>query len=344
MPAEGRPIQARTVLRAAGEALEDVSRELCSVVEWEQLAKVVRCEEAVVVAVGLVEGLPERGIELGAAQVDASGDELRPTDAAVAVEVHGIRGLPRVDSLGADALQRRRDLRALDAAAAGGAEGVEPALDAGPLVRRPAPRQGHGDALVEDAVLRELEDPPGELRRHLSQRRPRHVREERVGEALGGRRPQLPMTGHHLRADLHALARGLLQDEPIRRRVHAPEARGARRVAGDVGEGQLQGQELVEDDAAAEDVRLWRDLALPYLRRHRRWSAHGVVVAEVAWTEHLGHAKVDDHDMGVVIAHLQGLRLLAGDGRQSPLARHEHDVGGLDVQVHDSVSVDVHDR
>lgn len=37
-PAEGRPIQARTVLRAAGEALEDVSRELCSVVEWEQLA------------------------------------------------------------------------------------------------------------------------------------------------------------------------------------------------------------------------------------------------------------------------------------------------------------------
>mmetsp|Transcript_104091 Transcript_104091/g.333723 ORF Transcript_104091/g.333723 Transcript_104091/m.333723 type:complete len:263 (+) Transcript_104091:898-1686(+) len=156
----------------------------------------------------------------------------------------------------------------------------------------------------------------------------------------------MPLLLHHGLAQLHGTLRTSPDQRPIHRRLRSPEADGVRPVARDLHQRQAQGHHLVKHHAGAEHVRLGRDLAAPYLGSHRRRRAHRLVVAEVPGPEDLRHPKVDHHDVRDVLGagRRHGLFVLTLHRRPRSSAGHEHDVGGLHVQVHDAVGVDVRDR
>mmetsp|Transcript_91525 Transcript_91525/g.286372 ORF Transcript_91525/g.286372 Transcript_91525/m.286372 type:complete len:428 (-) Transcript_91525:463-1746(-) len=106
-------------------------------------------------------------------------------------------------------------------------------------------------------------------------------------------------------------------------------------------EWETETKQLKEHNAATEDVCLWMNLALPDLRRHRCWGAHRPVELEVPRSKDLCHAQVNNHDVRILVDVGQGVPLRSPPGRQGPLAGHEHDVGGLQVEVDDAPCVDV---
>mmetsp|Transcript_32872 Transcript_32872/g.93420 ORF Transcript_32872/g.93420 Transcript_32872/m.93420 type:complete len:343 (-) Transcript_32872:1203-2231(-) len=228
---EGGPVHAGAGLRSAGHALEDVADEALAHA-GDDFLKVPLAQQGVVVRVRLGEEVPEEALELEAAEVDASGHELRPLDVAAAVEVHGGSGAVGLALLQAPTLEGLAELPLLQAAHADALALMEEVLHRGPLVGRPVPSDQHRDADVQRAPLRQLRQPPHELlpggpaapRGLLGRRR---LQEEGVLHALRRAGPRRPLEPQEGLADLDGPLGAVGEPVPARARPRPPKAQRA---------------------------------------------------------------------------------------------------------------------
>mmetsp|Transcript_119068 Transcript_119068/g.384463 ORF Transcript_119068/g.384463 Transcript_119068/m.384463 type:complete len:368 (-) Transcript_119068:552-1655(-) len=324
-----------------------------------QLAKVALAQKLVVVAISLLEDLPQGRLKLVTAKIGAGCNELGPIHYAVAVQIHRFSRLFRATGLDTQTLQEAVHLGRVQSAMARDAEFLEGPLDRGQLVRRPGACNGQGDALVKHAPLRHLGQTSHDLLRHAGCSGPgasaghlagpclvhaiQAILQEGRPEALGSRRPADSVEEHHQPAQLIGTRRGRLQQLPIDRRGGLPKA-GTLETVARHREGQPEAQQLEQDHPAAEDISLRCEDTAPDLRRHRGRGPHGLVVRKVARVEELRHPKVDQHHVRALIVLLQRVRRIGGDRHQSSLVGHEHDVRRLYVEVDDTARMHVRGR
>mmetsp|Transcript_166803 Transcript_166803/g.535405 ORF Transcript_166803/g.535405 Transcript_166803/m.535405 type:complete len:618 (+) Transcript_166803:115-1968(+) len=346
LPQERRQVEAGAPLRTAGEALEDLLGQAHVARSRQERLEVLQAEQVIAVAVGFAEGRPEEPFEIWAAQICTRCNEGCPLDAPVAAHVRRVRDLRGLRGPHAQALEADAKVPHLEAALAREVQLCEEGLDCGVVVRRPAPSHFQGDGDVEQTSLGQLRKQIERLIGVRGQRDavPEHarVREERQRQQLGSARPRKPVHLHALHAGMAHFLRVSAQLLPMDLRLGSPQGHCFGLLVGADIHRVPQSEKLEDHDAATPDVRLGSDLATPNLGRHSVGRAARPVVFEVPCLEELCHTKVDNHDMGPVVVAGQRFQLLL-HRRVRPLVRHQHHIGRLQIQVHNSSCVHVCD-
>mmetsp|Transcript_22732 Transcript_22732/g.65532 ORF Transcript_22732/g.65532 Transcript_22732/m.65532 type:complete len:335 (-) Transcript_22732:1258-2262(-) len=302
--AEGIPVDARLPARVAQQLRECLPGHDCGLVAKvqgpEQPDHVVLPQEAVMVRVGLVKQPPQVPLKGAGTEVDAGGHKLSPADHAVAVQVHGLGRLCSARGIRTQVRKSCLQLMPREPAGLLSINSMEQSLDGRQLVGRPHLRDGERHAPVEHAPLREVQEPLDHVPRDGRLARPQdgvHPRLQEGGlQAVGSSRPVLPRQRQHPAAQAAGACRTGPQPPPGGLGPRGPVPLGVCDVVA-ARERQRQGEQLEQHHAAAENVGLGVDHALPGLRRHSRGRAFGPVAAEVPGTEDLRQPQVNDHDV-----------------------------------------------
>mmetsp|Transcript_70290 Transcript_70290/g.164631 ORF Transcript_70290/g.164631 Transcript_70290/m.164631 type:complete len:405 (+) Transcript_70290:519-1733(+) len=349
MPVHALPTGLR---RSARDLDEDSLRSLpCIAMRLGQKRlNVLHRKKTIAVLIGIVEDKMDGRLQLRVTQVDAGSHELGPVDCIfVLAEVHGHRSTLGLLLLVAATDELSDQDRVLEHAGALVIKLFEHALEGRHLVWRPVLCYFEADKLVECISFAGGNQAVDQLEPllHLCDRDAiRGKTHEGLPEAISGIHAPGPLLLQHLGHQALRVDRCSLHPFPVRSRPGLPEIPCLLLVPTVLEvPGHLETEKFEKHTAAAENISLRRDFSTPDFRRHGRRRAHGAATLEIARLEDCGDTKVDDNDVRKLLEDVNRahrlVRLGLDEAHLRLQSRHQHNILRLDVQVNDTVRMDV---